>query len=416
MEKVSIIFLPVPPSLSEEKVNVDPSILLPAELQGGEKFLNPENLSWEMILSAMLKLISASSRKNQLNFIGIKKDIPSDHLLSDGIQQQVTTLKSGEIITINEINKVPPEWIDYYRQFVLSVKPEIYHEFTNATIVKAGNGEFDMALEINELLEGLFPGSPGILLNRALILENKAASLEKNGHEAEKENAEALEAYEIAISAKPVLPDTLFNSGFFFMRQRNFARAKESFSGFISLTEEQEIPPDTTEEKIKQAKKIIRDIESQGLDDDSFREAYNYINSGEDEKGLLKIREFIESHPKVWNGWFVLGWVLRKLARYDDSLTALKKAVELGGSNSDIQNEMAICLMEQGDFPSARKELELALKEEPENIKIISNLGVLALKAGKKDEADAFFRTVLELDGEDKLARHYLDGTAAQRT
>jgi Flp pilus assembly protein TadD len=30
------------------------------------------------------------------------------------------------------------------------------------------------------------------------------------------------------------------------------------------------------------------------------------------------------------------------------------------------------------------------------------------MKAGNKKEAEAFFRTVLELDPEDPLARHYL--------
>jgi cytochrome c-type biogenesis protein CcmH/NrfG len=124
---------------------------------------------------------------------------------------------------------------------------------------------------------------------------------------------------------------------------------------------------------------------------------------------LKKIRALIEKYPKVWNGWFLLGWTLRKLKRYGDALESLKKAEELGGTNSDVKNETAICLMELGDLKAARKELEQALYEEPENIKIISNLGVLALKAGKREEADAFFRTVLELEPEDALARRYLE-------
>ena len=65
--------------------------------------------------------------------------------------------------------------------------------------------------------------------------------------------------------------------------------------------------------------------------------------------------------------------------------------------------------MELGDLKGARKELEHALQEDPENIKIISNLGVLAMKAGNKNEAAAFFRTVLELDCNDPLAKHFLE-------
>jgi len=417
MENTSVIFLAVPASLNDEirhfshnhtgeeepdlpivetEFEVDPSILLPVELEPGENRLDPDKLSWEMIISGMLKVISISARGGRLILTGTDgKKIPPIELI----------IKNGDIISESGLAGISPEWINYYRRFVLTVKPEIYHEFTGATIVKAGNGEFDLALEINGVLEGLFPGSPGVLLNKALLLEDRAAALEKNGREAGKENAEALEAYQIALSMEPVLSDTYFNAGFFFMRQRDFAMSKDCFSRFISLGEESDDQSEFSEEKMKQAKKIIREISSQGLDDNSFREAYDCINQGKDEEGLIKIREFIENHPKVWNGWFVLGWALRKLGRFADGLEALKKASELGGHSGDILNEKAICLMEQGDLDGAQKELIEALRDEPENIKIISNLGVLAIKAGKKDEAAAFFRTVLELDPNDPLAK-----------
>ena len=385
IEKGVVLFLPYPASLgdklrhlSERSFALDPSILIPIELEPGEDKLNPDRLSWEMILSGMLRVISAKSA---------------------------------------EYPDTPPEWVDYYRRFVLTVKPEIYHEFTGASIVKAGNGEFDMALEISAVLEGLFPRSPGVLLNKAIILEQKAAAQEKNGHAAERENSEALNAYETALSLEPVLPDTLFNAGFFFMRRRNFARAKDCFSRFVTLDAETEIPLEITAEKKKQAQQIIREISSQSLDDENFQEAFECISRGNDETGLLKIRKFLENKPTAWNGWFVLGWALRKLGRYADSLESFKKAeelranAELGVGYIDIQNEMAICLMELGDLKGAKKKLEQALREEPENIKIISNLGVLAQKAGNREEASAFFRTVLELDPDDPLAKHFLEDT-----
>ena len=395
IEKGTIVFLPVPASLGEKlrhfspsfqftescfrlgesSFTLEPSIPIPVELEPGENKPDPEKISLEMILSGMLRTISARGQ---------------DH------------------------SDIPPEWVDYYRRFVLTVKPEIYHEFTSATIIKAGNGEFDLALEISAVLEGLFPRSPGVLLNKAIILEQKAIALEKNGHRAEKENSEALDAYETALSLEPILPDTLFNAGHFFKRRRDFARAKDNLSRFLTLDEESEIPVEITNEKKKQAKQIIHDINNQGLDDESFQEAYDFISCGNNEKGLLKIREFIQKHPTTWNGWFILGWALRKLGRYSDSLESFKKAEELrinselNEAHIDIENEMAICLMELGDIKGAKKKLEQALSKEPENIKIISNLGVLAQKAGNRDEAAAFFRIVLELDPDDSLAKHFL--------
>jgi Flp pilus assembly protein TadD len=68
--------------------------------------------------------------------------------------------------------------------------------------------------------------------------------------------------------------------------------------------------------------------------------------------------------------------------------------------------------MEQGDYDAARKELETALRDDPENVKLISNLGVLAMKRGDDDEAAAFFRTVLEMEPKDPIALQSLAGLA----
>ena len=152
----------------------------------------------------------------------------------------------------------------------------------------------------------------------------------------------------------------------------------------------------------------LKEIKESGLNDDNFIKARNLIQEGRPEEGLDSIREFIEERPRVWNGWFLLGWALRLLGRWTDGETALKKAIELGGNNSDTRNELAICLMEMGNTNGARRELEAALKEDPENVKIISNLGVLATKTGEKEKAAAFFRTVLEFDSNDPVAKNYL--------
>ncbi len=75
----------------------------------------------------------------------------------------------------------------------------------------------------------------------------------------------------------------------------------------------------------------------------------------------------------------------------------------------DPLNELAICLMELGDLAAAERTLRAALAVEPENTKIISNLGVVAMRRERDEEARGFFRTVLELDPDDPVARRYLD-------
>jgi tetratricopeptide (TPR) repeat protein len=153
---------------------------------------------------------------------------------------------------------------------------------------------------------------------------------------------------------------------------------------------------------------LLKKIKENGLNEESFLSANKLIQEGKPQEALESIRVFLEKHPLVWNGWFMLGWALRLLGRYADGEAAFRKAIELGGTGSDTLNELAICLMEMGDITGAKRELEGALKEDPENVKIISNLGMLAAKSGDTEGAAAFFRTVLELDSNDPLAMQYL--------
>jgi Flp pilus assembly protein TadD len=274
-------------------------------------------------------------------------------------------------------------------------------EFTEAAILKARGGEFELALEILDILRGLFPSSPAVLLNRALVMEDRASALEhRSGDKAAAAFEAAESAYSEALALHPPFPDTLFNAGFFYLGRKDFRRARECFSLYVTVSEDRE--------KTDRAGSIIRDIERSGLEDESFIEAYALIQQGNEEAGMSSIRDFIEKRPSVWNGWFVLGWALRRLGRWEDGAAAFAKAIELGGGSSDTRNELAICLMESGDLHGARRELETALRDDSENIKIISNLGVLALKNGTPDEAAAFFRTVLELDPQDPIANRYL--------
>ncbi|MDR1100686.1 MAG: tetratricopeptide repeat protein [Treponema sp.] len=383
MEEDRIVFLEVPESLrgqiqasphhlheqspEGDEFSIDPAIPVPVELPPGAGKLNLEELSWEMILSGMIKLV-AGARAG----------------------------KTG----------IRPGWIDYYRRFVLTVKPEIQRELTEAAILLAKNGNFDMALEIFTGLGGLFPESPSVMLNRALVLEDRARTRERTGREtADAEKAELWQAWETVLALDPPFANGLFNAGFFYLKERDFRRARQCFTHYIPLADD----PDKKEE----AESILGEIIEKALDDESFQEAWECILARKEQEGLDLVRDFLERYPHAGNGWFLLGWALRRLERWEDGLASLRKALELGGGEgcaanaADLRNELAICLMELGDLPGARKELEAALRADPENIKIISNLGVLALKTGSRDEAAGFFRTVLELAPDDPLAREY---------
>jgi len=106
----------------------------------------------------------------------------------------------------------------------------------------------------------------------------------------------------------------------------------------------------------------------------------------------------------------------RRLERFEDAKQAFEKARECegGDESADTLNELAICQMETGELDEAQDSLNQALAYDPDNTKIISNMGYLCLKLGDEEQARKFFMTVLEIDPGDKIAKIELQKLEAE--
>jgi Flp pilus assembly protein TadD len=305
--------------------------------------------------------------------------------------------------------------LDYYRSIIRGTNPGLREEMTEAAILKIRNGDFELAEEIFRALLGLDPDDMMTVLNMALLMDEHADNMRRAGLEddADAFDSEAFNYYRIAMTAEPPLPEAFFNAGFFYLKQKNFRKGREALETYLKT---ESADTDTAKFRKEKAKAIVNEIAGRDLDDDLFKSAFDYINMGEEEKALEQIRLFMENHPKVWNAWFLLGWALRRLERWEDAKQAFVQALELGkvaGSGietgyADICNELSICLMELGELDESRRWLVAALEQDTENTKIISNLGTLALRKGNRTEAEGFFRTVLEIDPKDRFALEML--------
>lgn len=358
MKTAQLAFIKVPTHLAPSIL--DSSIPLPVEVNADES-LNSAELTIEMVISGMLRVVA-----------------------------------EGE----------PAKHLSYYRNCVLALRPEILHELGGAAITKASCGDFELAREIIAALKGLFPASPQVLFLAATVLEAEADALTQSGGEDDARRAESRAeiAYKEALAVEAPLDDALFNAAYFYKKRRNYIRAREYFLEYAVTGGDPE--------KKKRARAESRRIEQQRLDDEHYTAAYNLISSGEEEKGMEELRVFLEKNPVVSNAWFLLGWALRRRKRWEDGAAAFQKARELGAADSETRNELAICLIELGRFDEARRELEAALAADNENITIISNLGMLALRRGDNTQAERFFRTVLEIAPNDPLALQFAEHSA----
>ena len=368
----SLIFISLPEEFKPEAddFRLDPTVQLPVQLEAVKtaQDFDITTLTWEQILAGILTIL-AYDKKN--------------------------------------------ENIKYYGSLLLASRPNIKKELTEAAILKVHNEDYEIAEEIFLSLQGLDPDDMNNMLNMALFFDQRADSYRAASlfEDADAYDDSAYSFYKVVMEAEDIIPDAFFNAGFFFLKQKNFSRSKDCFETYIALTVglTKEQLGENGDYKIERANEILTDITNRNLDDELFMTAHDLISKGEEEKGLEYIRSFLEKNPNVWNAWFMLGWALRRLERWEDAKTALEQAISCEGANADTYNELAICLTELGNYTEAKKLLVKAMQIDSENTKIISNLGYLAMKEGNIDEARRYFITVLEFTPNDKIAQEMLN-------
>lgn len=364
LESVYFISLPENFDLNSATFQIDKTIPLPVQKKDTEETLKLEDITQEQILAGILTILAYDKHNKNL---------------------------------------------DYYRSIIKQVRPDIKKEMTEAAIMKAKNEDWDIAEELFMVLKGLDPEDPITTLNTALFFDQRAESYRQAelNEDADAYDNDALLHYKEAMNAEPAIPDAFFNAGFFYLKQHSFREAKDCFETYLALTcdsNDEELGENGIYKK-ERAQEILNHINNDNMDDEAFKRAYKLISSGQEEKGLEEIRTFIQKNPNVWNAWFLLGWGLRRIGRWADAEQAFNQSLSCGGENNcDTYNELAICLMEQGKTKEAKKSLQKALSINPENVKIISNLGYLSLKEGNIDDARKYFTIVLEYSPNDKIA------------
>lgn len=367
LDSIYFISFPEDTKLSKDLFQLDTSIPLPVQKKDSEApgQFNPKEITQEQILAGILTIL-AYDKHNQHT--------------------------------------------QYYRSLITKARPNIKKELSETAILKAKNEDFELAEEIFLALQGIDPEDKAITLNMAIFFDQRADNYRQSGltEDADAYDHEAQSYYTDAMLAEPSIPDAYFNAGFFYIKKRDYIKARDSFETYVALTcdaKDEDLGPNGVYKK-ERAQEILNQIKHQNMDDSKFSSAYELILNGQEEKGLDQIRAFLQNNPHVWNAWFMLGWGLRKLERYDDGIEAFKKALELGGNEvSDTFNELAICYLESGNLLEAKQALLKALSIDPESTKIMSNLGYLSLKEGNTSEAQKYFSAVLEFDPNDKIAQ-----------
>ena len=90
---------------------------------------------------------------------------------------------------------------------------------------------------------------------------------------------------------------------------------------------------------------------------------------------------------------------------FAQSRTCFEKAVEIAPEDLDIKVDLGVCLIEGASFLGTPPMegigmLKTVEQADPNNIKVLINLGYFAIKSGQYDKAEERFNKVIEIDGE----------------
>ena len=355
----SIKYVRVPQGLRLEtdSFTINPDIMLPVQLAPGSTRLREEDITEESILAGMLS-----------------------------------------VIAYDEAN---PDF-QYYREFVRAADPTIAERLNEAAIAKEQQKDYQFAEELFLAVYHLLPQSASCI-NLATLYSYMAV----DARDKKKDDDED----EYLSRARHTLLDGLRRFGederilaeisSFEAYMGNLEEAKEYLERYMAVAEEGE--------KKQEMKKLLSRISFQLENDEDIKAAYDFMMLGEPEKTIEITNGFVEKNPKVWNGYFLRAWALRKTGRYEDAKKDLLKCIELGEASSDIYNELSICELEGGDRMLAKTYLETAADLDPENLTVVSNLSYLYLSDKEYDEAREYLEKARFLSGDDRIVKELIE-------
>lgn len=133
-------------------------------------------------------------------------------------------------------------------------------------------------------------------------------------------------------------------------------------------------------------------------------------------EALAHARHLVESRPTREKNWRFLGYVLKRLRRWDEAAASYRRAAELpGGQPDDAYDGMATALAQGGEPAEAERAFRQAIALNPRNASVHRNLASFYLNQNRLDDAIGEFEAALALDPESPLLRRAVADLKARR-
>jgi len=170
--------------------------------------------------------------------------------------------------------------------------------------------------------------------------------------------------------------------------------------------------------ELEEAATLAPDTEAYG-----FNLAALYMRSGRYEAAIGAWDHLTSRFGPRWSYLVYRGRALLELGRFDDAAASVGEAVA-GFESGALEREgrldrtppglgealevLAMSYRGRGELQKAREAIERAVSLEPRNVSFLNNYGVILAANGMIADAKAQWRKVLEIDGENEVAKQNL--------
>jgi tetratricopeptide (TPR) repeat protein len=292
--------------------------------------------------------------------------------------------------------------IDYYKQLLLELQPDVVKELNLAAIAQSNKREYEFAEELMLAVNHL-SDVPESYINLAVLYAQMTVDLHRKNRDTEADmyDDKILAILNECKEKHPNYAPTYSEISAFHMRHGDVESARDFLAKYTELEQDRK--------KREEAMHTLKSIEKMLSSKDQIMYAYDKMMMGCPDDALEIMDKYIASNEKSWEAFFLRGWAKRVLEDYSGAQKDLLESIRIDGKNAEVYNELSICARESGDTELAKSYLQIAVDLDGEDVIYLSNLAFLHLASGEFEESRELLEKARKIDPEDPQLKYLIE-------
>lgn len=183
-----------------------------------------------------------------------------------------------------------------------------------------------------------------------------------------------------------------YKLGFYYKNNQQYIKAK------LYWEKQQEFDDDTL--RIDEIRNEIEQLDIYV----KYETGYNYVLNSEPQKGLDILLPLVEIYSGWWNLLFFVGLAYRSLGEYEIAEKYFENVLKIEEGQNHAINELGLCKMCLEKYEEAKELFTMMLALEPGNCEVLCNRAAAYLYIGDKEKARKDVEAALKINPDDSIA------------